>query len=664
MSASRQKNRNNLILPAVLLILVNPAVMIINGIWLFSPGSASPLEAPLGMLALIFQGFLALYGIYPGFTLWKCENRAAVPTEIYLVVLAGYGILLFVLGFCGLLPFFSIIPGAAWFFLCGGGCYAYLGRIRWITRFPVFHDITEDLLLLLLGAVLFALSFPNIISNWGFFPLGFVCLVPVFVVIRRAPWRLVWLYGLFFVLTGLSLYSYWLAWFHPLALSISMVTYGLYFVVLFPLLKLAVTLFPRSGYLLQALIWAGYEFIKTLGFLGYSYGILGYTQYLFTPLIQIADITGVWGVSLLVLVPSAFLAHLLKDGIRGAAAAFIRERAVAISYALVFCAVLAYGFSAQTDLSASKTWKVACIQPDTDPWKSGDAAYAYYLDRLMTLSDGALQENPNIVIWPETALVPSVRLHNKTRMNMERYTNVIKPFLEYMASKQVPFVLGNDDGELDPRMPDGRTHYNAALLMNGGQVKGVYHKVHLVPFTEYFPYRDLFPGVYDWLRKADTHFWQQGDAYTIFTQDNVDFAVPICFEDTFGSISREFVRAGAGVLINISNDAWSHSRVAEMQHMSMALFRAVENRRSLVRSTASGITCTIDPNGRIIAMLKPHTAGFLVSGIPITSVRFTLYTRWGDLWAVVIVCVSVIWLLVGLVMRLAAKFLKLKPKSN
>jgi apolipoprotein N-acyltransferase len=185
-----------------------------------------------------------------------------------------------------------------------------------------------------------------------------------------------------------------------------------------------------------------------------------------------------------------------------------------------------------------------------------------------------------------------------------------------------------------------------------------------VPFTEYFPYRDLFPGIYDWLRKADTHFWQQGDAYTVFTQDNVDFAVPICFEDTFGSISREFVRAGAGVLINISNDAWSHSRVAEMQHMSIALFRAVENRRSLVRSTASGITCTIDPNGRIIAMLKPHAAGFLVSGIPVTSVRFTLYTRWGDLWAVIIVCVSVIWLLVGLVIACLRKFLKLKPKSN
>ncbi len=660
MSASRQKSRNGLITPFILLVIATPAFEIGNFIWLFSLETGSPTGAPFFMPAVILQGFLALNGIYIGYRLWNREAGSELPTEIYLIGLVMYGLLLFVLGFCGVLPFLPVIPGAAWFFICGGGCYAYLARFKRDICFPVIQKITEDLLLLTVGAFLFALSFPNFISSWGLFPLAFVCLVPVFIVIRGAPWRLVWVYGIFFVLTALSLYSFWLAWFHPLALSISLVTYGVYFVILFPLLKLAVTLFPRYGYLLQALIWVGYEFSKTLGFLGYAYGILGYTQYLFTPLIQIADVTGVWGVSLLVLVPSAFLAYVLKDGVRRAPTALKRERPVFLSYILVFGAVLVYGFTAQADLSAYKTWKVACIQPDTDPWKTGDAAYEYYLDRLMALSNGALHKNPDIVIWPETALVPSVRLHSKTRMNMERYTNVIRPFLEYMASKQVPFVLGNDDGELDPRMPGGRTHYNAALLMNGRRIKAVYHKVHLVPFTEYFPFHDLFPFVYDWLRNADTHFWEKGDKFTVFREDGIDFAVPICFEDTFGYISRKFVRGGAEVLVNISNDAWSRSRAAEMQHMSIALFRAVENRRSLVRSTASGITCTIDPNGRITAMLEPDAPGFMVSAVPVISARFTLYAHWGDLCAVIMVCILVIWLAIGLV----RKFLKLTPKSD
>jgi apolipoprotein N-acyltransferase len=110
----------------------------------------------------------------------------------------------------------------------------------------------------------------------------------------------------------------------------------------------------------------------------------------------------------------------------------------------------------------------------------------------------------------------------------------------------------------------------------------------------------------------------------------VRFATPICFEDTFGYLNREFVRRGADVLVNMTNDAWSASEVCEIQHAVMAVFRAVENKRAVVRSTNGGITCIIDPNGKIVSKLEPFVADYLVGLVPVVRNVTTPYTRWGD----------------------------------
>jgi apolipoprotein N-acyltransferase len=196
----------------------------------------------------------------------------------------------------------------------------------------------------------------------------------------------------------------------------------------------------------------------------------------------------------------------------------------------------------------------------------------------------------------------------------------------------MPFVIGNDDGVLK-RMENGeeqRVDYNASLLFVGGRAVQRYRKVHLVPFTESFPFEKSLPGIYAWLKSADTHFWEQGTEYTVFKAAGAAFSTPICFEDTFGELCRRFVNRGAEVLVNMTNDAWSFSVPGAVQHMSMAVFRAVENRRSVVRSTNAGITCVIDPNGRITARLAPFTEAALVADVPVFSGERTLYSRWGD----------------------------------
>ncbi|MFW5729241.1 MAG: apolipoprotein N-acyltransferase, partial [Spirochaetota bacterium] len=169
--------------------------------------------------------------------------------------------------------------------------------------------------LVVLGAILYSLAYPSVISQWGWFPLAYFSLIPVFIVVRRTSWLGSFLIGALYGFITYSVLNYWLLNFHPLAIFIVPVIYAGYFLVVFPLLKLADTLFPRYGYVVQVLIWLAYEYLRLQGFLGYAYGISGYSQYLFVPLIAVSSFAGVWGVSFLVVLPNAFLAHLVMHGI-------------------------------------------------------------------------------------------------------------------------------------------------------------------------------------------------------------------------------------------------------------------------------------------------------------------------------------------------------------
>lgn len=521
--------------------------------------------------------------------------------------------------------------------------------------------------LLLLSAVLFALAHPSLANQWGLGPVAFVAVAPLFLVLRRAGWVQVVLYGALYGYVSYALYNYWLATFHPLAIIIVPVIYMGYLLALFPLLKLADHLFSRYGYLVQVLLWVGYEFAKSLGFLGYSYGTLGYTQYRWLNFIQIAGITGVWGVSLLVVTASALAGRLLAASLdareapwEGAVLArFWRDQRIPVlCWVLLMAANVTYGAAARNDYHPERQWRVALIQQNIDPWRGGFYAYEKSLDILLQLSDAALQENPDIVIWSETSFVPGIDWHTRHRRDPKRFA-LVKRLRTYLDRQTVPFVVGNDDGQLE-RTEDGeqRVDYNAAILFEEGEIVRTYRKIRLVPFTESFPFRKQLPGIYQWLKDADTHFWKQGTEYVVFDSGTGDapgvrFSTPICFEDTFGYLGREFVRHGAQVLVNMTNDSWSFSVPAEVQHMMMGVFRAVENRRSMVRSTNGGMTVTIDPDGRIMDMLEPFTADYLIGTVPVVDGAPTLYTRWGDWFGVATLLAGLGLLVAGAALRLA-----------
>jgi len=437
-----------------------------------------------------------------------------------------------------------------------------------------------------------------------------------------------------------------------------------------------------------------FEYLRTLGFLGYSYGITGYSQWRLIPIIQIADIAGVWGVSALVVFPSIWLAaalsgarnnNLSSDNDTGQIDAsgnlfvsvcadswlkirtfFQCEKISALVWFALLVFSLVYGFASRIDYSGAKgsdirQVKVALIQHNTDPWlpskaPTAEQAFEEYRNDyniLTRLSNEALAAHPDtdLVVWSETAFVPRIYWHTNYRDDPVSW-ELVKELLDYLAGQNVPFVIGNDDARKDPALnpyDDNRVDYNAVMLFDRGQLITQYRKLHLVPFTEHFPYEKQLPWIYQALKNADTHFWETGKEATVFDSRGIKFSTPICFEDTFGNLSRDFVRNGAELIVNLSNDAWSHSLPAQMQHLSMAVFRAVENRRSMVRSTASGQTCAIDPNGKIIAMAEPFTEAWLSAEVPIVTPA-TLYTRYGDYLGIFFAWAAVFLLIIGIIL--------------
>ena len=398
-----------------------------------------------------------------------------------------------------------------------------------------------------------------------------------------------------------------------------------------------------------------YEFLRTKGFLGYPYGNLGYSQYLFRPFIQISSVFGFWIISLMVFLPSVFLGNALKNGFSEFRPFVRRNRIFIYIYAAVFVLFLVFGFVAPSDFSESPQIKLGFVQHNADSWDGGARQFERNKNALVRLSEEALAEDPDIemMIWSETAFVPGIDWHTRYRQNPNSY-RLVKELTDFFATQSIPYVTGNDDRRLEPGK-DGEMEavdYNAVLLYDRGELQQTYRKTHLVPFTEHFPYQHIMPRFYQALKDRDYHWWKKGTEYTVFEAAGVKFSTPICFEDVFGYLSREFINEGAQILVNMTNDSWSGSVPAEMQHMAMGVFRAVENRRTMVRGTNAGITCTIEPDGEITSIIDPFEENYMISTVPVYEETTTLYTRFGDWFAVLLLILTVLTITGGSIYRI------------
>lgn len=509
----------------------------------------------------------------------------------------------------------------------------------------------KTLLLVISGAVLFSFSHPGFIFENGLGFLGFFSLIPVFISIQRMSLKSAWLWGMFYGGLSYGLLCYWLASFNPYTIYIGVLGFALIMALVFELLKLSGTLFPKKSPYAMALLWCVYEYLKTKGFLGFSYGILGYSQWKNCLLLQSASLFGVWGVSALCVFTSAFFSSIIlsavslcEDGKKSLAgknlpAALKSEMIPAVILCASFTFLFVYG-AARLSLcgkkSSGKSVSVACIQNNTDSDKYGFDVYKRDVENLIELSGKALAEHPDVelVVWPETAVVPPIVFHYTRKLD-EKRVRMIEKLLDFMEKSGRAFVIGNqmsvDNGG------EYNDDYNAALLFDSEKNNimppepETYYKMHLVPFTEYFPYGKIAPKLYKMLLMGDTHLWTPGTEAKVFSSRGLDFSVPICFEDSFGSLCRSFVKNGARCFVNISNDSWSSSNPCQIQHLSMSVFRSAECAVPSVRSTASGISCFVDLCGRVSRRSEPFAMNYTVCDVPVLeSYAPTLYVRLGD----------------------------------
>jgi len=489
-------------------------------------------------------------------------------------------------------------------------------------------------LLSLASSLLLALARPSFASPHGWAPLAWVCLVPLFVVLGIVPYRRGVFYGTSAGVIATLLVNYWLGTFHLLSLQLAtVVALGQYLPFMAVALWIAQRARPGARFFVLPAAWVVFDWLRSLGFIGYPWGMIGTSQYAVPLVIQTASVGGVWMVDFLVLLVNGVAAGAVANALRG------ERGGGAATVCLFACFVAAFGWAqyrlasvdrASAEGGADRDLRLALVQQNRDPRKDD---YDRTWHTLRRLSEEALAERPDLLVWSETAFVPNIGRWGRLAPDEHPYAALVHELLAWQKGTGTWLLTGNDDYDL-VQGPDGeeRRDYNASLLFSPeGERVETYHKIRLVPFTEYFPWKRQLPGLYDLLMRFDVYLWEPGTRRVVFETPEARFSTPICFEDAFPGEVREFARAGAEMIVNLSNAFWSLPETEAMQHAANAVFRAVENGVPLVRATASGLTCFVDRVGRITARAPLYEEAVLVSDVDLPERReITAYTRWGD----------------------------------
>jgi apolipoprotein N-acyltransferase len=366
---------------------------------------------------------------------------------------------------------------------------------------------------------------------------------------------------------------------------------------------------------------------------GFPWGLLGYSQYSVLPVIQIAEVTGVYGVSFVVVAVNAALAGtLMLTWRRGATG-------IGVAGALLV-GVLAFGGQRLGEVTPRQEVSVALIQPSIEqPLKWDPAHQVTTLNIHLGLTRRAAAGRPGLIVWPETAAPTALR----------RDPELQRTLADIVREEGSPILVGSLDVADD--LPGAPPRYsNAAFLVGAGGIVGRYDKIHLVPFGEYVPMSSVIGFVRGWAEFISD--LEPGRTPTVFQGPPAPFGVVICYEGIFPELVRRFIRGGAQFMVNMTNDAWFGRTSGPWQHLSMYPFRAVEHRVAIVRAANTGVSAFIAPSGRIARQLHLFDRGVLRDSIPLRRGQ-TLYTRLGDWFAYACLAMSVLCL--GLAMSPRAR---------
>jgi apolipoprotein N-acyltransferase len=400
------------------------------------------------------------------------------------------------------------------------------------------------------------------------------------------------------------------------------------------------------------LLWAGTEWLRGWLFSGFAWNFLGVSQVANTPVLQVASVCGVYGVSALLILVNGAVATIAErmaapfaprlrvaqfGPVRGESYLFRSAESflpLALAVGCWMWGVMRVNLWNQ-QMPKESPWRVALVQPNSPCIFERDGGTAQRMETaLVSQSQLAGAVKPDLTVWPETAVLGSVPDEPKTLALIRRGA----------AAAGGPLLTGALEVErtaVTAAAPEGLRFYNAAWLFSAtGEVMGSYQKRHLVPFGEYIPL-DKWITVLQRLAPTGISCMPgrgPGILHVIKSPGHELALGPmICFEDTVPALSREAVRAGATLLVLMTNDAWFNGSVEPQQHLDQSVFRAVENGVPMVRAANSGVTCVVDPVGRVDRLASQGEttdfSGFMTAQVAVpTQPLAAPYTRVGD-WA-------------------------------
>lgn len=498
----------------------------------------------------------------------------------------------------------------------------------------------KDLLLGLLSGVLLGLSYPPIPLPF----LSFFAFIPFFFVMEKRETLASLNRFTYFALFFFNLITlYWVGSWTKEADTFLMISgaallfFNPFFYLIIPTLyhfskkifgkKIALFLFP--------FYWVTFEYLYSLTDARFPWLTLGNCLPYFNTFIQIADIIGVYGLSIVIFFINIFLYLSLKE---------VRtEKKINNSYAIpaitIFFLVLIYGTVKLSSFTMSENKvKVGLIQPDLNPWDKWKAGNLNnQLDQYLSLSEKAVNEGAKLIVWPESAL-PVYLLSGNYDFEVSR----IHQFVDFnkinllTGMPDLNFYFNRKESPKDAKETKNGTlytSYNSILLFkpNSMDVKK-YGKIKLVPFGEHVPFVEQLPFLGEFIKwEVGISSWNVGRDQTVFDLTRTG-SVPlkiggvICIESIYPDFVADFVQRGANLIVVVTNDSWYGNSSGPYQHKEISVLRAVENRKSVIRTANGGISCIIDPLGRTISSTKLFTRDVLV-GDAVIQDGLTIYSR-------------------------------------
>ena len=489
---------------------------------------------------------------------------------------------------------------------------------------------------LLLSGALTALSFP-VTALW---PLILVGLVPLLLALRKETPTVPALAGL---LWGLGFFGCLLSWLYRFfrhygelnpALSLTLLAMLVAYLALYPALFAILAArwqrrYPAGRLVLLPCLWVALEWIRGHFLTGFPWGASGYALTAFLPGIQIASITGIYGVSFLVILSNVLVAGWASRLAR-AEKHFHPGDAVAV---VLLGAVVGWGWwhLRSVDEGEAST-RVAVVQanvPQDQKWNA--AQFRSIVERHERLTEQAAAGGATLVVWPESSFPFSIAIPVSAAGGEIRSNAEARERLEFLAQRLGISLLF---GVVDYRKVKGhiRPVNAAALIHSDGSWGETYAKIHLVPFGEYVPLSGILGFVNRMVHGAIGEF-APGKKPVVVSMGSLRVGTAICYEMIFPELVRRFTESGASLLVNLTNDAWFGTSAGPYQHFEMVRVRAVENRRYVLRAANTGISAIVDPEGRVVARTRLMEEQILQGSIAPRRAK-TFYVRHGDVFAI------------------------------